>query len=160
MSSDDHEKRIHRLEMQLWGTDDNPDKGIVARVMMTESIALELKGYAQKIVWLLIATVTLAILHLVVNKPGTTSAPSQSTSVITSDAAKAVGSLPSISGRDYLLVSEVAEREGKTERTITDWIDQKRIQPPPIKAGKEWRIAADYRIPPQIAAFSGTDHEP
>jgi hypothetical protein len=154
MSTDDHEKRIHRLETQLWGTDDNPDRGIVARVMMTESIALELKGYAQKIVWLLMAALLLAIVNLVLNKH-TVPAPNQSTSVITSDAAQAIGSLPTTSRRDYLLVSEVATREGKAERTIIEWIEAGRIQPAPTKNGKEWRISAEYRIPPQLAASSG-----
>lgn len=154
MSTDDHEKRIHRLETQLWGTDDNPDRGIVARVMMTESIALELKGYAQKIVWLLMAALLLAIVNLVLNKH-TAPAPNQSTSVITSDAAQAIGSLPTTSRRDYLLVSEVATREGKAERTIIEWIEAGRIQPAPTKNGKEWRISAEYRIPPQLAASSG-----
>ena len=156
MSTDDHEKRIHRLETQLWGTDDNPDRGIVARVMMTESIALELKGYAQKIVWLLMAALLLAVVNLVLNKH-TAPAPSQSTSVITSDAAQAIGSIPTTSRRDYLLVSEVATREGKSDRTILDWIESGRIQPAPTKEGKEWRIAVEYRIPPQFAASLGTD---
>ena len=155
MSTDDHEKRIHRLETQLWGTDDNPDRGLAARVMMTESIALELKGYAQKIVWLLMAALLLAVVNLVLNKHTTAPAPSQSTSVITSDAAQAIGSLPTSSRRDYLLVSEVASREGKSDRTILEWIEAGRIQPAPTKDGKEWRISAEYRIPPQMTAFSG-----
>jgi hypothetical protein len=158
MSDADHEKRIQRLEAQLWGPDDNPDRGIVARVMMTESIALELKSYAQKIIWLLIAVVAAAVLNLVVNKHAPSPAPTQSTSVITSEAAaRTAGALPSTSHRDYYLVSEVALREGKSERTIIEWIEAGRIQPTPVKTGKEWRIAEEYRIPPQLAASSGSE---
>jgi len=156
ISDADHEKRIQRLEAQLWGPDDNPDRGIVARVMMTESIAIELKGYAQKIIWLLIAVVLAALLNLVINKPATHAGSTQSTSVITSDEAKSIGAMQGTSHRDYYLVSEVAIREGKAERTIIEWIEAGRIQPAPTKEGKEWRIAASYRIPPQLAASSGT----
>ncbi len=156
MSGSDHEKRIRRLELQLWGPDDEPDKGIMARVMMTESIALELKSYAQKMMWLLIATVALALFNLVINKPAAHAGSTQSTSVITSDEAKSIGAMQGTSHRDYYLVSEVAIREGKAERTIIEWIEAGRIQPAPTKEGKEWRIAASYRIPPQLAASSGT----
>lgn len=161
MSEADHEKRISRLEATLWGSDDNPDRGLVSRHMMTESIALELKSYAQKIIWLLITAVLLALVNLVINKSQAPTASHQSTSVITSDAAKVSDTSPPGTRRDYLLVSEVALREGKSERTITDWIEAGRIQPAPIKEGKEWRISAEYRIPPQLTAISGTpDTEP
>jgi hypothetical protein len=56
------------------------------------------------------------------------------------------------SAREFLTVSEVAEAEGKSDRTILDWIEAGRIHPAPIKTAKEWQISADYRIPPQIAA--------
>lgn len=154
MSDADHEKRIQRLENQLWGSDDNPDRGIVARVMMTESIALELKSYAQKIIWLLIAVVLAALLNLVMAKQSAP-ASTQSTSVITSESARTAGSHAATSRRDYFLVSEVATREGKSERTIIEWIEAGRIQPAPSKEGKEWRISESYRIPPQLAASSG-----
>lgn len=59
------------------------------------------------------------------------------------------------SGREYLTVQEVAEREGKAERTIIEWIETGRIHPPPSKAGREWCVAAEYRVLPQVAADSG-----
>ncbi|MDH4474889.1 MAG: helix-turn-helix domain-containing protein [Verrucomicrobiaceae bacterium] len=55
------------------------------------------------------------------------------------------------SGRDYLTVQEVAEREGKDERTITLWIEGGRIEPAPTKVGKAWVISEDYRILPQVS---------
>ena len=129
--------------------------------MMTESIALELKNDSNKIKWLLFTTILLALVNLVINKTPAATGSHQSTSVITSDAAKVSDTSPPGTRRDYLLVSEVALREGKSERTITDWIESGRIQPAPIKSGKEWRIAAEYRIPPQLTAISGThDTEP
>ena len=63
------------------------------------------------------------------------------------------------SARQYLTVKEVAERESAAERTVISWIENGRIQPAPIKAGKEWQISAEYRIPPQIAADGGTEFE-
>lgn len=172
MSGSDHEKRIRRLELQLWGPDDEPEKGIMARVMMTESIALELKSYAQKMMWLLIATVALALFNLVINKPATHAGSTQSTSVITSDAVKGMGA-PTESNRDYLLVSEVATKEGVTERTILNWIKDKLIQPEPTQTSKGWQINKDYMIPaklaqtsenfrniPKISAIDGSDKQP
>ena len=61
------------------------------------------------------------------------------------------------SGREYLTVAEVALRENVAERTITDWIAKGRIEPLPMKKGKEYTIAAEYRVLPQDAACCGTD---
>ena len=56
------------------------------------------------------------------------------------------------SGREYLNVQEVAEREAVTDRTIINWIEEGRIFPPPRKPGKEWVISEGYRILPNLAA--------
>lgn len=61
------------------------------------------------------------------------------------------------SGREFLTVQEVAEREGKAERTIIEWIETGRIDPQPTKPGKEWCVAAEYRILPQVAADGGSE---
>ncbi len=87
MSDADHEKRITRLEATLWGSDDNPDRGLVSRHMMTEAIAMELKNDARKIIWLLITAVLLAVVNLVLNKEHAT-APKPAATAITSDVAK------------------------------------------------------------------------
>lgn len=34
------------------------------------------------------------------------------------------------------------------------------IEPAPVKAGKEWQIAANYRIPPQNAENCGEEGKP
>ena len=68
---------------------------------------------------------------------------------------KAIEDLAQTSGRKYLTVKEVAEREDKDERTITLWIEHGRIHPSPVKAGKAWTIAEDYRVLPQITENSG-----
>lgn len=60
------------------------------------------------------------------------------------------------SGREFLTVQEVAEREGRDERTILLWIESGRIQPEPVKEGKAWVIAEDYRILPQVSANGGS----
>lgn len=59
------------------------------------------------------------------------------------------------SARTYLITEEVATREGVSDRTVTEWINEGRILPPPQKAGREWVIAADYRILQLSAANSG-----
>lgn len=63
------------------------------------------------------------------------------------------------SGREYLTVQEVAEKEQKDERTILLWIEGGRIDPAPIKAGKSWSISADYRILPQVSATFRKEEE-
>lgn len=63
-------------------------------------------------------------------------------------------------GRQYLTVQEVADRESKDERTILLWIEGGRIDPAPIKNGKAWAISEDYRILPQVSANSRNPEEP
>ena len=60
------------------------------------------------------------------------------------------------SQREFLTVSEVAERENLSPRTITEYITSGRISPAPTRNGtRPWAIAADYRILPLTAANSG-----
>lgn len=56
------------------------------------------------------------------------------------------------SGRVFLTVQEVAEREAVTDRAVTEWIAQGRLDPPPEKHGKAWEVARGYRILPQDTA--------
>lgn len=57
--------------------------------------------------------------------------------------------------RDWLTVQEVAMQEGLTDRTILNYIDDKRISPPPAKDGREWRIAKNFRILPNSSEEIG-----
>lgn len=54
--------------------------------------------------------------------------------------------------RTYLTTADVAAKEGVSVREVTDMISHGEITPPPVKEGREYRIAADYRILPQPAA--------
>lgn len=72
----------------------------------------------------------------------------------------AVEGVAADSAREYLTVQEVAEREGVTDRTILNWIDEGRIHPAPIKEGKSWVIAEDFRILPHVAEAGKTKPEP
>lgn len=58
--------------------------------------------------------------------------------------------------REWLTVQEVATKEAVAERTILSWIEGGTISPAPVKDGREWHIAVDYRRLPQTAAVSGT----
>lgn len=151
---DDHEKRINRLEHTLFGSDESPHTGLVSRFMMTESIALDLKSYAVKIVALLVIGILTAVLNLIISsRPIHAGSATQSTSVITSDAARAAGSA---SRKEWFTVQEVADREKLDEHTITNYIARGQIQPPPVKAGKAYQIANDYRIIPNDTEPSRT----
>ena len=61
------------------------------------------------------------------------------------------------SGKTYLTVADVAEREGVATRTITEWISDNRVMPLPEKGSKGFEIALDYRILPQSAACCGDE---
>lgn len=84
------------------------------------------------------------------NRPGI----SQSVNVGQADK---VADSASKSQRPYLNVKEVALKEGVSDRAIIDWIGKGRIEPAPVKSGKEYTIAADYRVLPQDAACCGDE---
>jgi len=68
--------------------------------------------------------------------------------------------------RDYVTTAEIATREKVTERAVLDWIAEGRIQPPPVKTGKAWVIAKNFRIVPNLSECCGEtpnqepDHRP
>ncbi len=43
-----------------------------------------------------------------------------------------------------------------TERTVINYIEAGMISPPPLKSGKEWHIAENFRIIPKDAESGGT----
>ena len=55
------------------------------------------------------------------------------------------------SRKTYLSTADIAARENITERTVVKYISEGRLDPPPVKDGKAYRIAAEYRILPQSA---------
>jgi hypothetical protein len=68
--------------------------------------------------------------------------------------------------RDYVTTADIAAREKVTERAVLDWISAGRIYPTPVKAGKSWAIAKNFRILPNDAECCGeppnqeTDNRP
>jgi len=55
------------------------------------------------------------------------------------------------SQKTYLTTREVADKEGVSQRTVTSWIQSKRIDPEPVQADRAWQIAVNYRILPLTA---------
>lgn len=45
-------------------------------------------------------------------------------------------------------VADVAAAHRVAERTVRDWIDAGRIDPPPVKIAREWRISPSYQLKP------------
>ena len=68
--------------------------------------------------------------------------------------------------RDYVTTADIAAKEKVTERAVLDWISAGRIQPMPVKTGKSWAIAKNFRILPNDAECCGempnqeTDNRP
>lgn len=146
------ETRLSRCERTLFGDDDS-SKGLSSRMHMTETTLEKIDATLAKLNWLIVAGVVVGILNLVINKPSASHAPTQSTSVITGDASDDAAELTT--RRTYLTTTDVAKREGVSIREITDMIQSGEIAPAPVKDGREWRIAADYRILPQSADDCG-----
>lgn len=70
------------------------------------------------------------------------------------------------SARDYVTTADIAKRENVTERAVLDWIAEGKIQPMPVKTGKSWAIAKNFRIVPNDSECCGevpnneTDNRP
>jgi hypothetical protein len=150
------ETRIARCERAIFGDDDSRE-GLSARMHMTETTLEKIDATLSKLNWLIIAGVLVGILNLVITRSQSGSAsPTQSTSVITGDASD-LSQLAT--HRTYLTTADVAAKEKVSVREVIDMIAQGEIEPAPEKTGREYRIAANYRILPQSAASCGTEDE-
>lgn len=149
------ETRLARCERAIFGDDDSSE-GLSSRMKIIELHIGEIRENFRRINWLLIAGVIVGILNLVLKSPHSGSAPSQSTSVITGDASD-LSQLTT--HRTYLTTADVAAKEKVSVREVVDMIAQGEIEPPPEKTGREYRIAANYRILPHAAASCGTEEQ-
>lgn len=112
----------------------------------TEHSLTNIEDGIKRLMWLVITAIVVAILGLVVRPIQLPTPSHQSTSVITGS--KDAASMPA-SAKTWLTTADVAAREKLTERTVINYIEAGQIQPPPVKAGKEWHIAANFRIIPK-----------
>jgi hypothetical protein len=62
--------------------------------------------------------------------------------------------------RTWLTTKEVAEREKIDERTVINYIAAGQIEPPPVKNGKAWQIAEEFRIVPGDSEDCGNAQSP
>jgi hypothetical protein len=60
-----------------------------------------------------------------------------------------------LTARDYVTTADIAAKEQVTERAVIDWIAEGRIEPPPVKSGKSWVIAKNFRIVPNDSECCG-----
>lgn len=148
------ETRIARCERAIFGDDDSSE-GLSARMHMTETTLEKIDATLSKLNWLIIAGVVVGILNLIIGKSHL-AAPTQSTSVITGDASDLT---QLATHRTYLTTADVAAKEKVSVREVVDMIAQGEIEPQPEKTGREYRIAANYRILPQPAASCGTSEQ-
>jgi hypothetical protein len=89
---------------------------------------------------------------------GGTGSGNSSATIITGDAAKLASDQADKKG--YLTTEEFAQMIGKDPRTVLTYIKEGKITPAPVQDGREWRLAANSRLQPQLAANSGNDDEP
>lgn len=66
------------------------------------------------------------------------------------------GTADSETHRGYLTTEEVAQKEKVTARTVLNWIEEGKIDPPPTKEGKAWTISENYRLLPKPAEPFGS----
>ena len=146
-NNEDHEERLARIERTIYGGDDS-STGLSARMRTTENSLTNIEDGIRKLVWLVVTAIVVAVLGLVVRPMQMPSASHQSTSVITGQ--KDAATLPA-SAKTWLTTADVATREKVTERTVINYIEAGMISPPPLKSGKEWHIAENFRIIPKDA---------
>ena len=79
---------------------------------------------------------------------------SQSVNVGQHDKAAAAAAAEA-SAKTWLTTKDVAAREGITERTVINYIENGMIEPTPRKNGKSWEIAANFRIIPNDSENCG-----
>lgn len=142
--------RIGRCERALFGVDDSSE-GLSARTKMLENTVANIDATLKKLNWLIIAGVIVGILNLVLRSPSTPSSHQQSVNV---GHAETDGILVD-TARDYVTPADIAKREKVTERAVLDWIAEGKIEPMPVKAGKSWAIARNFRIIPNVAENCG-----
>jgi hypothetical protein len=147
------DNRLTRCERALFGDDDSSE-GLSSRMHMTETTVSKIDASLNKITWMLITAVLIGLLNLVIHRPAG-GAPSQSTSVITGEAGASAQAVEQKSHRLYLTTSDVASLEKISVREVQDMILSGEITPRPVKEGREYRIAADYRILPHSAVDCG-----
>lgn len=143
--------RVTRLENTLYGLDGAQERGIVTRMVMVESSVTTINDAAKKIIWLLVGGIVVGLLNLLLTprvQPGHPNNNSVSIGGKVSDAEP-------VSHKSYLTTEEVARKENKTARTIINWIEDGKIDPPPVKDGKSYQISENYRIIPKNSETFG-----
>jgi len=78
-----------------------------------------------------------------------------SQSVNVGEVKDAAGKLVKESAKTWLTTKDVAERQGITERTVLNYIENGMIEPTPVKNGKSWEIAENFRIVPHDSEECG-----
>lgn len=151
--------RIANLETLVIGNPSSPEKALQTRVQALEFThkttteqLLEIRTILSRVMWIMIAGVVVALLNLVIARPGAVSPATQTTSIQT---AGSTGGIPTkTSRRDYLTVTDLADIEEKSPRTIQLWASENRITGALKDAAGNWTFPADYRILPQSEPLS------
>lgn len=142
--------RIGRCERALFGQDDS-SQGISARTKMLETTVTNIDNTLKKLNWLIIAGVIVGVLNLIMNKQPAPASNQQSFNVGQAEPEQALVE----ASRDYLTTTDLAKRQHVTERAVIDWIAEGRIEPMPVKAGKSWVIAKNFRLLPNDSECCG-----
>lgn len=153
---DDFNRRLSKCERAIFGDDDSSE-GLSSRMKYAETTLETMVDFHRKIIWLVITGILVGILNLVIRPTGVGHAP-QSQSVNVGQAKNEKEQV--ITARDYLTTADIAQRENVTERAVTEWINEGRIYPEPVKQGKSWVIAKNFRIVPQDSECCGETQNP
>lgn len=148
---EDHlSSRIGRCERALFGMDDS-SQGLSARTKMLETTVANIDATLKKLNWLIIAGVIVGILNLVIRNPAVPASHQQSVNVGHAEPGSALVE----TARDYVTTADIAKRMNVTDRAVIDWISEGRIEPMPVKSGKSWVIAKNFRILPNDSECCG-----
>ena len=153
---DEFHRRLSKCERAIFGEDDSSE-GLSSRMKFAESTLETMVEFHRKITWLVIAGILVGLLNLVI-KPTTGGHAPQSQSVNVGQSKD--GKEQMLTARDYLTTADIAQREKVTERAVTEWINEGRIYPEPVKQGKAWVIAKNFRILPSDSECCGETQTP
>jgi len=144
-------RRIGHCERALFGVDDSSE-GLSARTKMLENTVASIDATLRKLNFIIISLVIVGVLNLILRS--TSPAPSSHQQSVNVGHAETEGTLVE-TARDYVTTADIAKQEQVTERAVLDWIAAGKIQPMPVKSGKSWAIARNFRIIPNVAENCG-----
>lgn len=139
-------ERITKMEAKI----ETLEQDLVAMNTKITKLAEDFKGLRMLILVNIAVSVVFGIAKMVMASHGAAPASASGNSVQIGAAVPAAA--VEMTARDYLKTDEVADREGVSPRTVISMVERGEFSPAPVKDGREWRFARDYRVKCEVAS--------